>query len=39
MREKTALEKEAGEWHDMWPRLFRMNVCTILKKMDAKSYG
>ena len=39
VREKTALKKEAGEWHVMWPRLFRKNVCTILKKMDAKSYG
>ena len=36
---KDRLEKGGGEWHVMWPRLFRMNVCTILKKMDAKSYG
>ena len=39
VRKNTALKREAGEWHVMWPRLFRMNVCTILKKMDAKSYG
>ena len=36
---KDRLEKGGGEWHVMWPRLFRMNVRTILKKMDAKSYG
>ena len=36
---KDRLEKGGGEWHVMWPILSRMNVCTILKKMDAKSYG
>ena len=36
---KDRLEKGGGEWHVMWPRLFRMNICMILKKMDAMSYG
>ena len=36
---KDRLEKGGGEWHVMWPRVFRMNVCMLLKKMEAKSYG
>ena len=39
MGEKPALKKEARVWHVMWPRLLRMNVCTILKMINAKSYG
>ena len=34
MKENTDLKKETDEWQAIWLRPFRMNVCTILKKME-----